>query len=76
MQNELSEAQLKVRQEALSILMKEFDDNSLDFCYIDAKHHYESVKQDTSIWYPKIKEQWWVVVVKMMSTHYNYYQTL
>ena len=36
--------------------VKEFDDNSLDFCYIDAKHKYESVKQDISIWYPKIKE--------------------
>ena len=29
MQNELSEAQLKVRKEALLILMKEFDDNKV-----------------------------------------------
>ena len=35
MQNELSEAQLKVRQEALSILMKEFDDNKVIYACAD-----------------------------------------
>lgn len=32
-----------------------FDNNSLDFVYIDASHDYESVKQDLNLWYPKLK---------------------
>lgn len=33
-----------------------FDDESLDFVYIDANHSYESVKQDLEMWWPKIKK--------------------
>ena len=32
-----------------------FNNNSLDFVYIDANHSYEFVKQDIELWYPKIK---------------------
>ncbi|MBN2711057.1 MAG: class I SAM-dependent methyltransferase [Planctomycetes bacterium] len=32
-----------------------FDDASLDFAYIDALHSYEAVKEDISLWYPKIR---------------------
>jgi hypothetical protein len=32
-----------------------FQDQSLDFIYIDANHTYEAVKQDIELWYPKIK---------------------
>lgn len=32
-----------------------FDDGSLDFVYLDAQHHYEAVRDDIAIWYPKIK---------------------
>lgn len=35
---------------------KEVEDNSLDFVYIDANHHFEAVFQDCKVWYPKIKE--------------------
>jgi hypothetical protein len=31
------------------------DDESLDFIFIDADHSYESVMQDLTIWYPKLK---------------------
>ena len=31
-----------------------FNDNSLDFVYIDADHRYENVKQDIELWWPKI----------------------
>lgn len=31
-----------------------FKEQQLDFVYIDAQHHYEAVKQDISIWYPKV----------------------
>ena len=35
--------------------VKRFDDGSLDMCYIDAIHTYESCKQDIALWYPKVK---------------------
>jgi hypothetical protein len=33
-----------------------FDDESLDFVYIDGNHTYESVKEDMELWYPKLKK--------------------
>lgn len=32
-----------------------FEDNSLDFVYIDANHAYDYVVQDINLWYPKVK---------------------
>ena len=32
-----------------------FDDNSVDFCYVDADHSYEGVTRDLEAWWPKIK---------------------
>ena len=34
---------------------KHFADASIDFCYIDADHSYQSVKKDVYAWLPKIK---------------------
>ena len=31
------------------------ENNSIDFVYIDAEHDYDSVKQDLSVWFPKVK---------------------
>ena len=31
------------------------ENNSIDFVYIDAEHDYNSVKQDLSVWFPKVK---------------------
>jgi len=33
-----------------------FENESLDFVYIDANHAYEFVKHDISYWYPKVKK--------------------
>ena len=33
----------------------DFEDNSLDFVYIDANHQYEFVKEDIEAWWPKVK---------------------
>lgn len=33
----------------------EFEDESLDFVFIDGAHDYESVKKDLELWYPKVK---------------------
>jgi hypothetical protein len=32
-----------------------FEDNSVDFCYVDAAHDYNSVMKDLNAWWPKIK---------------------
>jgi cephalosporin hydroxylase len=33
-----------------------FENNSLDFVYIDANHAYNYVVQDIELWYPKVKK--------------------
>jgi len=36
-------------------ISKNYEDNSLDFIFIDADHEYSSVKKDIECWYPKLK---------------------
>lgn len=33
-----------------------FNDNSLDFVYIDANHKYDFVKEDIHLWFPKVRK--------------------
>lgn len=40
-----------------------YEDNSLDFVYIDGLHDYESVKKDMNAWYKKVKPK------KILSGH-------
>jgi hypothetical protein len=35
--------------------VKLFNDESLDFIYLDANHKYEFVRQDMEIWFPKLR---------------------
>ena len=37
-----------------------FEDNSIDFAFIDAQHTYEGVSEDVRIWKPKIKSGGWL----------------
>jgi predicted O-methyltransferase YrrM len=32
-----------------------FEEGELDFVYIDAQHHYEAVKKDIQLWWPKVR---------------------
>lgn len=34
---------------------KMFDNDSLDFIYLDANHNYNAVMEDLNAWYPKVK---------------------
>tara|TARA_R110000824_G_scaffold177002_1_gene356241 strand:+ start:148 stop:663 length:516 start_codon:yes stop_codon:yes gene_type:complete len=44
---------LRKTSKAASIL---FDNNSLDFCYIDGNHKLKSVEEDIRLWWPKVKQ--------------------
>lgn len=41
-------------------IAENFEDNSLDFVYIDALHTYEALMSDISAWHPKIKSGGWI----------------
>ena len=35
---------------------EQFEDNSVDWVYIDGNHSYEFVKEDLNLWWPKVKK--------------------
>jgi len=39
---------------------KDFEDNSLDFVFLDADHTYEGIKADIMAWLPKVKDGGWI----------------
>ena len=45
----------KIFEERTDEAYKHFEDDSLDFVFIDADHSYESVKRDIELWSPKVR---------------------
>lgn len=33
-----------------------YEDNSIDFLFVDGSHEYEDVKKDLIVWFPKVKK--------------------
>ena len=38
------------------VASRQFNDESLDFVYLDGNHSYEAVRQDLRAWYPKVRK--------------------
>ena len=49
----------KIKMKSLEAC-KQFDDESLDFVYIDAEHTYEALFNDLKAWTPKVKKDGWI----------------
>jgi hypothetical protein len=68
-ENKIQEQRLQITRDTLSSFVnrykilrmfsinavQEFQDNFLDFIYIDANHDYKHVLEDLNAWYPKIR---------------------
>ena len=52
---ELLLPQVNIIQKSTFKAVKMYDDNSLDFVYLDNDHSYEHLVKELDVWYPKIK---------------------
>lgn len=56
-----AEGRRKIIHAFSSGAVKEIEDGSLDFVFIDGDHSYLAVKNDIEIWYPKVKLGGWIM---------------
>jgi len=50
---------------------KQFEDQSLDFIFIDACHEYDCVIADLNAWFPKLKSGGWIAGHDYYAGHYG-----
>ncbi len=55
-QDRLAKYDCKIIQEFSKDAVKRFEDESLDFVFIDANHTYQYVKEDIELWTPKVRK--------------------
>lgn len=53
--NKLAPHNVVIIKELSTEAVKRFENGSLDFVYIDASHSYPAVKEDITIWTPKVR---------------------
>ena len=47
-------------REKSKVAVKQFEDKSLDYAFIDGEHTYQAVKEDITLWLPKVKKGGWI----------------
>jgi SAM-dependent methyltransferase len=52
---EIEEGTVVVHRMTSDEVVAEFDDESVDWVYVDGDHHYLAVKADLEAWYPKLR---------------------
>ena len=50
------DTRVKIIKEFSAQAASSFEDNSVDWVYVDGNHSYEFVKEDLNVWWPKISE--------------------
>jgi len=53
--NQYSNEAIMIKKNSLEAVLN-FEDESIDFLYIDANHAYDFIKKDIEAWYPKVKK--------------------
>ena len=56
-----SDARVVIHRQFSYDAVESFADGSFDLIYLDADHSYKSVKQDLQLYFPKLKDDGWIV---------------
>jgi len=51
----MASGRVRLLMSTSELVVNNFEDNSLDFIFIDGDHSYEGVYTDLMLWYPKVK---------------------
>jgi hypothetical protein len=58
---EVERGEVEIMREPSETAVSHFEDESLDWLYVDGNHHYEFVKRDLELYLPKVKRHGYVV---------------